>query len=118
MNTGIDIIAAERQRQIEKEGWTKEHDDEHKKGELAEAAACYAMSKNSRDFLKDATNDYLEELGWDGSNSPVLWPWDYEWWKEEPEDRIKELAKAGALIAAEIDRLLRIKELEDNLEEE
>ena len=32
-----------------------------------------------------------------------------EGWKPTPDDRIKELAKAGALIAAEIDRLQRLK---------
>ena len=35
----------------------------------------------------------------------IMWPWEANWWKPTPEDRIKELAKAGALIAAEIDRL-------------
>jgi hypothetical protein len=50
------------------------------------------------------------------------WPWDYHWDKREyngnvliPADRcpnaerIRMLVKAGALIAAEIDRLLRLK---------
>lgn len=37
MSTGIEAIAAERQRQIEKEGWTPEHDDTHGAGEMAEA---------------------------------------------------------------------------------
>ena len=27
--TGVELIAAERQRQIEVEGWTPEHDDAH-----------------------------------------------------------------------------------------
>jgi hypothetical protein len=30
-------------------------------------------------------------------------------WKPSPDDRFRELVKAGALIAAEIDRLLRAK---------
>jgi hypothetical protein len=34
-----------------------------------------------------------------------MWPWEASWWKPSQTDRIKELAKAGALIAAEIDRL-------------
>jgi hypothetical protein len=38
------------------------------------------------------------------------WPWDREWWKPTPNNRIRELAKAGALIAAEIDRLQRLEE--------
>ena len=40
--SGIERIAAERQRQIEQEGWTAEHDDGHVNGELAMAAALYA----------------------------------------------------------------------------
>lgn len=37
------------------------------------------------------------------SSSPD-WPWDEEWWKPSL-DPIRNLEKAGALIAAEIDRL-------------
>jgi len=33
-----------------------------------------------------------------------LWPWGSEWWKPS-KDPIRDLVKAGALIAAEIDRL-------------
>lgn len=40
IKSGIDLIAAERQRQIEEEGWTPDHDDQHTNGELALAAAC------------------------------------------------------------------------------
>lgn len=90
MSTGIEIIAAERQRQIEQEGWSAEHDDAHKRGELAWAATCYASPA----------------LG----GRTVNWPWDRNWWKPTPDDRIRELAKAGALIAAEIDRLNRCEQ--------
>lgn len=83
--TGIEVIAEERQRQIKEEGWTLEHDKQWKHGELAEAAACYAS-------LIDRPFD--------------VWPFDMSWWKPTPNDRIRELQKAGALIAAEIDRLL------------
>lgn len=37
-------IAAERKRQVEVEGWTSIHDDGHGKGEMAAAAACYALA--------------------------------------------------------------------------
>lgn len=39
----------------------------------------------------------------------AIWPWDDKYWKPTPEDRIKELSKAGALIAAQIDYLQNIK---------
>lgn len=42
MKTGIELITAERQRQIDVEGWTPEHDAEHAKGELVEASTQYA----------------------------------------------------------------------------
>ena len=40
--TGIQRIVDERARQIAKEGWTPEHDDEHVDGELALVGALYA----------------------------------------------------------------------------
>lgn len=92
MKTGIEIIADERKRQIEVEHWTPQHDNEHAIGELANAASCYAMIPALRP----------------ASLPPAHWPW-LRWWKPTPDDRIRELAKAGALIAAEIDRLQRIK---------
>ena len=85
--TGLELIAAERQRQIDVEGWTPEHDAEHSNGELIQAAACYALSAD----------------GFRGV--PTLWPFARQWWK--PSNPIRDLAKAGALIAAEIDRLQR-----------
>lgn len=96
MKTGIELIAEERQRQVEKEGWTPEHDEQHTEGQLADAAACYAMSDEARDFIN--TN-------WGNDMWLHIWPFDLEWWKPSPNDRIRELTKAGALIAAEIDRL-------------
>ena len=41
---------------------------------------------------------------------PTLWPWALSQWKPTPDDRIRELTKAGALIAAEIDRLTELEE--------
>lgn len=54
MKTGVDLIAAERKRQIEKEGWTLQHDrDEHTGGELALAACCYAAPQPERRNVRD-----------------------------------------------------------------
>ena len=101
MKTGIELINEERERQINEEGWTPEHDDEHKDNQLANAAATYAMDANCRDGLTRLVYDC--EI--DGI--PPTWPWDEKWWKPTPDDRIRELVKAGALIAAEIERLHR-----------
>lgn len=95
MKTGIDLIAKERKRQIKEEGWTEAHDDQHKNDEIARAASLYAMPEGRRDY--------------DGVfRSPIGWPWEDSRWKPTPDDRIRELVKAGALIAAEIDRLNRV----------
>ena len=42
MKTVIDEIAEERIRQRRVEGFTSEHDDKYRDGELARAAVCYA----------------------------------------------------------------------------
>ena len=94
MKTGIELIAEERQRQIEKEGWTPEHDDGHTEQEMAGAAACYAMPEGRREL--------------NPIKVPYDFPWGSKWWKPTPKNRIRELQKAGALIAAEIDRLNRL----------
>ena len=97
LNTGAGLIVNERIRQVEDEGWTVEHDVEHHtSGQLAVAGACYALAEDARVAYKD---DLI----------PSFWPWDQEWWKPTPDDPIRELAKAGALIAAEIDRLKQLE---------
>lgn len=104
--SGTELIAAERQRQIDAEGWTPEHDAEHVGEALALAACCYALPPTMRKF-KHVPKEFRRSGRWEGVKwaVPMLWPWDGLAWKPSPDDRIRELAKAGALIAAEIDRL-------------
>jgi len=45
---------------------------------------------------------------------PFNWPWEDRFWKPTPNDRVRELVKAGALIAAEIDRVQRLENKEYN----
>lgn len=82
-------VLTERRRQIEAEGWTPEHDDQHANGEMAAAAACYAFSaaRSPHNILN------------------TVWPWSLSWWK--PKDKRRDLVKAAALILAEIERLDR-----------
>ena len=96
--TGIEIIAAERTRQVAVEGYDERHDDDAKNGQLAAAAACYALLEWYR---------RAGIVNHENGSPPVMWPWRTVYWKPSPKDRIRELAKAGALIAAEIDRLQR-----------
>ena len=85
----LDVLA-ERRRQIEAEGWTPEYDDKHSAGEMAKAAACYALV--SAGFNPDAMIN--------------VWPWHRLWWR--PRDKRRNLVKAAALILAEIERLDRV----------
>lgn len=97
---GIDRIMTERYRQVHEEGWDEEHDDEHTEGELALAAGVYAIH-TSTDLCDVEAAELVERY----------WPFDSMYWKpgdETVKGRIRCLEKAGALIAAEIDRLLRL----------
>lgn len=85
MTTGAELISAERQRQIDSDGWTTEIDDQWVNGELAQAAAFYANP--------------VDISAWPWPNAPKLGA------------RVRELQKAGALCAAEIDRLTRLEGL-------
>ena len=84
-------VITERRRQIEGEGWSPEHDDEHADGEMAEAATVYAQ-ENPPKYTPDGC--------------PVRWPWPLDWYK--PKDRRSNLVRAAALLLAEIERLDRI----------
>ncbi|MFO7127206.1 hypothetical protein P3E14_31540 [Pseudomonas aeruginosa] len=87
-------VQAERRRQIEAEGWTPEHDDAHSHGQMARAAACYALAGSSAP--NDGTAALLVSLAW---------PWDEQWWK--PSTARRDMVKACALALAEIERLDR-----------
>jgi len=100
--TGVELIADERKRQVELKEWSSEHDDQHNHGELASAAACYATPPSHRQPM----NRRREEAS--TIDTPVGWPWRDEDWRPRPNKRIRELVKAGALIAAEIDRIQRL----------
>lgn len=93
LKSGIELIAEERMRQIIEEHRTAENDDALKDGQLALAGACYAEFSTAVDRNEQRrTHDNY-------------WPWHESWWK--PTTPIRDLVKAGALIAAEIDRLQR-----------
>lgn len=108
--SGVDRIANERRRQILVEGHSPDHDDLHDDGSLAIAAVCYAAPEPVYSLRSHYEG---------GMTFADPWPWDADWDKRPRDDhdclrsatqaeRIRMLEKAGALIAAEIDRLLRI----------
>jgi hypothetical protein len=99
-------IAAERRRQIEKEGWTAEHDNVHSNGQIALAAACYALG-SATDAAERAVMDQFGTMDATPSWVTERWCWGRQWWK--PKSRRRDLVRAGALIVAEIERLDRVK---------
>lgn len=95
----LDVIY-ERHRQIEKEGWTQAHDDDHGRGELCLAAVAYALNA-ARNLSYNPADHGIEILKY--------WPknWDMKYWK--PSVPRRDLVKAAALIIAEIDRYDRVE---------
>ena len=97
---GTMYITRERNRQIVEEGFSEDMDAFYQRGELLKAALNYTAAA----FLTTKLN------GTAYSAEPPLqgmwafgWPWDQAFWKPGTPRRM--LEKAGALIAAELDRL-------------
>lgn len=94
--TGIELIAAERKRHTEVEGWTSDHDDGHIDGALVAAAAHLIEAYcDSTDGLHRCVQ--VESVPWGGGGN---WLQDLY----EKHGGIRALEIAGSLIAAEIDR--------------
>jgi len=96
--TGIELIAAERKRQIIEDGWTAEQEDKQSCEELVQTAIYLAWPK----YLSIRCPEVLKNL---------LFDWDSKSRKEH-------LAIAGALLAAEIDRLDRLDEAMEKIDRE
>ena len=96
---GADLIREERRRQIEVEGYDTIHDCHHTPQVLCRAAVGYALHEDQSKLVSDAAAN--------------LWPWTRDFWK--PKDQLRNLVRAGALIAAAIDRLQYEQEQEDVL---
>lgn len=89
--TALGDVAAERERQMSGEGCTPQRDDQYRLGDLANAAACYAVA--------------AQALPGRLPTCPPAWPWPLEAWK--PRSRRENLVRSGALILAEIERIDR-----------
>lgn len=86
MPAALRDVVAERRRQMEVEGWSPVHDDEHTDKSLVDAAACYLLYES-------------QEL------VPQRWPWEPARWK--PKDYRRNCVRAAALVIAEIERIDR-----------
>lgn len=87
----IALIISERERQISVEGYDCNHDDAHVDGELASAAIAHLIEAGTYTTAGHKGSDY--------------WPWEDSY--KPAASQLQNLVKAGALVAAEIDRVLR-----------
>lgn len=102
-NFAANLVIQERIRQIKAEGYQPEGDEGHINEELPKAAASYLIAKDKR--IMDEKKSESEAIK---RSPPWFWPWKWKEWKPTPEDRLRELAKAGGLVLAEIERLKRL----------
>jgi hypothetical protein len=95
-SSGVELIAAERRRQVAAEDYDPVHDDCHSSGEILDAAIAYIIAVDLGVFA-----------GTKGGDPHEWWPFTDGFKPSGEDDPIRDLTKAGALIAAEIDRLQR-----------
>lgn len=95
---GAKEIMVERIRQVVNEGWDFEHDDGYTQGQLLWAAVSYLQR------AQEQTQGIAIQEG----DPPTTWPFHKGWWKPS-DDPLRNMTKAGALLAAEMDRLERLR---------
>lgn len=100
MTRGTDLITAERERQLRDgdEPWMGETNP----GKIATAGAAYAFGQGYELEYRGEGGygrQYLDKV------PAGMWPWSWEWWRPS-RTALRTLVRAGAMIAAAIDRLL------------
>lgn len=98
---GTKLIEQYREEQISKHNWSVQHDiDINKDGQLILGAAAYLLGATPITVLTPSGPAVIV--------AEQLWPsnWSKQWLKLS-DNKVKNLSKAGALVAAEIDRLLQ-----------
>jgi len=107
MKTGIELIAEERQRQVDVEGYSEQHDSQHKVSEFIYAAIAYVESAKVGVNCAEMGNTNEDEIMMRKVGMGIHYPFG---WNFKPTTDIRDLVKAGALIAAAIDRLQKDNE--------
>lgn len=99
------LVVAERERQVNAEGWEPGHDDAYPEGHLAIAGLCYLATVGAdRGVVADDDRHVGEE-----GMPPAAWPLEAEWWK--PKGLVRDLVRGAALVCAEVDRKLRRRDV-------
>jgi len=126
---GVTAVAAERRRQIQEEGFSAEHDKHHVSNALLYAALCYL------DPVKKYVKVHEGGVFFGGSMTTAVptinlpsgpegpgeyyilprqfWPFEIEWWKPCPHNRVREIVKGLALGVAHLDQQLLRKKQEE-----
>lgn len=104
---GLQLIQAERTRQVEVEGWTHEHDDEHGGRALWHAAECYEAGQAEGMYVTRA------EDGRPLTAQALEWPWERDYFK--PAAGPRNLIRSGALFLAAAECYRRTKDDRPNL---
>lgn len=107
MSDFLNLVKVERQNQMNKHGYTPDHDDLHIDGSIADAAACYAANQENL-WKDDYTNLHNGIPGLD-----LLWPWESEYFKKEEKSRKEQIITACAMLMAEYERLERLEAKND-----
>ncbi len=103
IKTGIELIVDERQRQIDVEGYSQQHDFHHRPSDFIDAALAYVESAKIGVVSKESGNNDEELIMYRKATfGAAFFP---RGWHFKPSTDIRDLVKAGALIAAAIDRL-------------
>ncbi|MGI4864185.1 MAG: hypothetical protein ACRYFZ_09710 [Janthinobacterium lividum] len=101
-NTGAVIILNERIRQVSQEGYSLLHDaSAYKNRQLIAASEAYLKADEGFFSALAGELGLAKHLLYKAGK---MWPWALNFFKPT-ENRVRNLAKAGALIAAEIDRI-------------
>ena len=102
MKTGIELIAEERQRQIEVEGYSAQHDSQHKASEFAYAIIAYAEAAKAGINCRESGITDERYISMAKSDMGRHF---FPWVEFKTTTDIRDLIKVGALAAALIDRL-------------
>jgi len=98
----VELVLAERLRQVEGEGWTPAHDDlERREGQLAAAGASYALAVAQKALVHARTGS----LDVKPSAPHARWPFSPLAWK--PAGMRRMTVKGAALVLAELARQVR-----------
>jgi len=98
----VELVLAERLRQVEGEGWTPAHDDlERREGQLAAAGASYALAVHQKALVHARTGS----LDVKPSAPHARWPFSPLAWR--PAGIRRMTVKGAALVLAELARQVR-----------